>query len=232
MKINEDKTKVMLFNRATKTDFLPTLELTKEKHIEVVEEMKLLGVMIRSDLKWASNTKLIIAKCYKRMWMLRNLRKFGADETNLLEVYFQQIRSITEMACPVWNAGLSQQEVRALERLQKVALAIIRGDKYTSYQEALAFFKLDTLETRRTHLCLQFAIKAFKNPKFNSWFVPNPGKVTRSGQSSKVLKEVVTRKRRYLKSPIPYLTHILNSYLTEKENELHTTRGRVPLSIM
>ena len=28
MKINEDKTKVMLFNRATKTDFLPKLEIT------------------------------------------------------------------------------------------------------------------------------------------------------------------------------------------------------------
>ena len=114
MKINEEKTKVMLFNRATKTDFLPNLELSEGKQIEIVEELKLLGVMIRSDLKWTSNTKQIIAKCYKRMWMLRNLKKFGADETNLLEVYFQQVRSITEMACPVWNAGLSQQEVRLI----------------------------------------------------------------------------------------------------------------------
>ena len=110
MKIKEEKTKVMIFNRATKTDFLPNLELSEGKQIEV--EMKLLGVMIRSDMKWTSNTNLIIAKCYKRMWMLRNLKTFGADETNLLDVYFHQVRSITEMACPVLTAGLCQQELR------------------------------------------------------------------------------------------------------------------------
>ena len=146
MKINEEKTKVMLFNRATKTDFLPNLELSEGKQIEVVEEMKLLEVMIRSDLKWTSNTNLIIAKYYKRMWMLRNLKKIGADETSLLYVYFQQVRSITEMACPVWTAGLCHQEVKSIERLQKVALAIIRGDQYRTYKEALAYFQLDTLE--------------------------------------------------------------------------------------
>ena len=37
MKINEEKTKVMLFNRATKTDFLPNLELSEEKQIEIVK---------------------------------------------------------------------------------------------------------------------------------------------------------------------------------------------------
>ena len=149
MKINKDKTKVMLFNRATKTDFMPKLELTEGNPIEVVEEMKLLGIMIRSDLKWTSNTKLITAKCYKRMWMLRNLKKFGASEINLLEVYFQQVRSITEMACPVWNAGITQQESREIERIQKVALAVIRGDKHTTYKEALEYFKLETLESQR-----------------------------------------------------------------------------------
>ena len=97
--------------------------------------------------------------------MLGSLKKFGADETNLLNFYFQQVKSIT-----VWNAGLSQQKVREMERLQKVALAIMREDQYTSYKEALAYFQLDTLESRRTHLCLQCAIKAFRNTKFTSSF--------------------------------------------------------------
>jgi hypothetical protein len=159
MKINEDK---------TKTDFLPNIEVSVGKSLEVVEEMKLLGIMIRSDLRWTSNTHLIISKSYKRMWMLRKLKNLGASEGNLIKVYIQQVRSITEMACPVWNAGVTQQEVRAIERLQKVALAIILGDSYTNYNEALTHFSFDSLEARREQLCLQFAIKAYKNPKFNS----------------------------------------------------------------
>ena len=154
MKINEDKTKVMLFNRAKKTDFMPKLELTEVNPIEVVEEFKLLGIMITSDLKWTSNTKLTIAKCYKRMWMLRNLKKFGTSENNLIEVYYQQVIRITEMVCPVWNAGITQQEVREIERIQRVALAVIRVDKHTNYKEALDYFKLETLENRREKLCL------------------------------------------------------------------------------
>ena len=70
-------------------------------HIEVVEEMKLLGVVIRSDMKWHSNTSNIISKCYSRMWLLRNLKKYGAEEHHMLETYIQQIRSIVEMSCPV-----------------------------------------------------------------------------------------------------------------------------------
>ena len=136
--------------------------------------------------------------------MLRRLKHFGASEDNLLEVYIQQIRSITEMACPVWNGGLTQLEVRAIERLQKVALAIILGDAYSTYNEALKHFNVDSLEARREHLCLQFAIKAYKNPKFNSWFEPNQTTTTRSGKNMTVLKEVICKKTRFKMSPIPY----------------------------
>ena len=86
------------------------------------------------------------------MLMIRNLKKFGADENDLLEVYIQQIRSITEMACPVWNAGLTQQEERALERVQRTAMAVIRGDSHTSYREALEYFEIGTLKTRTADL--------------------------------------------------------------------------------
>ena len=92
MVINVDKTKVMLFNKAMKTDFLPAIQISNEDYIEVVEEMKLLGIIMIIDLKWTSNTQNLIAKGFKTMWMLRNLKQFGTDEQNLLEVYIQQTR--------------------------------------------------------------------------------------------------------------------------------------------
>ena len=58
MRINIDKTKIMLFNTAKKNDFTPTLKIN-DKLIEVVDEIKLLGVKITSDLKWNENTKYI-----------------------------------------------------------------------------------------------------------------------------------------------------------------------------
>ena len=224
MVINEEKTKVMLFNKSIKTDFLPQMTISNDNTIEVVEEMKLLGIMVRSDMKWTSNTKYLISKGFRRMWMLRNLKKYGADEQNLLDVYIQQIRSVMELATPVWNPGITQQEVRALERVQRTALAIIRGDNHTNYREALEYFKMDTLENRREALCLKFAIKAYKHPKFTSWFCNNVGRETRSMDSDNKVKQVITKKRRYQRSPLPYLTNLLNSYL--RSNDTHSERAR------
>ena len=171
----------MIFNRATSVDVFPQVTLNDDNQIEVVEQMKLLGIIIRNDMEWCSNTKNLVAKCYQRMWMLMNLKRNGADQEQLTKTYFQQIRSIAEMACPVWNAGVTIQEIMLIERIQKTALAIILGGRYRTYKEALTLLKMDTLETRRTKLCIKFALKAVKNPKFSSWFAPNISEVnTRS----------------------------------------------------
>ena len=107
IKINENITKVMIFNQATSVDVLPRVKINPDKTLEVVEEMKLLGIMIRSDMKWTSNTKNQIIKCYRRMWMLRNFKVNGANTDHLLATYFLQIRSIAEMECPLWNGGIT-----------------------------------------------------------------------------------------------------------------------------
>ena len=144
--------------------------------------MKLLGIMIRSDMKWTSNTKNLIMKCYGRMWMLRNLKVNGANTDQLLATYFQQIRSIVEMTCPVWNGGITKHERMALERVQKTALAIIKGTDYSSYSDSLLEFKLETLEARREKLCLKFTLKALKSQKFFSWFSVNQTEVNTTSE--------------------------------------------------
>ena len=159
MKLNEDKTKIMLFNRATTIDVLPQVKLSDSKFIELVEETKLLGIMIQSDMNWKSNTKSLLTKGFKRIWMLRNLKRYGATDQHLVEVYIQQVRSILEMASPVWTAELTKIEINRLERVQKTAVAVIRGGQHTTYAEGLAHLKLKTLESRREELNLKFAIK-------------------------------------------------------------------------
>ena len=134
------------------------------------------------------------------MWMIRNLKEHGAMEEQLLRTYFQQIRSITEMACPVWNGAITVHERMALERVQKIALAIIRGEQHTTYDKALKYFGLQTLETRRTYLCITIAFKASKSKMFSNWFKENTTELnTRSEKLP--LKKIYTRTRRYRISP-------------------------------
>ena len=81
-----------------------------------------------------------------------------------VDIYVKQIRSVLEFGTPVWNSGLTKQEVEDIERVQKSFLRIILGPAYNSYENALKVTELDKLETRRTSLCIAFATKCAKDP--------------------------------------------------------------------
>ena len=151
------------------------------------------------------------------MWLLRNLKKYGASEDQILEVYTQQIRSVVEMACPVWNSGLTGQEVRSLERVQRTAVAIIRGENHTSYREALAHLKLKSLEDRREDICLKFALRAYNHPKFSLWFTKNMSTVNTRNVSTPLVP-IRGRTKRFRNSPLPYLNNLLNNHFLKKAN--------------
>ena len=77
MVINESKTKIMLFNPARKIDILPKIELNEVNSIEVVDETKLLGLIVRSDLKWQRTTDNIIKKAIQECGFCATLRGMG-----------------------------------------------------------------------------------------------------------------------------------------------------------
>ena len=52
----------MVFYSKTKTDCMPQLFLQDGSSVEVVEEFKLLRIILTSDLKWKKNTKNMIRK--------------------------------------------------------------------------------------------------------------------------------------------------------------------------
>ena len=127
-----------------------------------------------------------------------------------MEVYIKQIRNILEFGVPVWNNGLTKYEVTEIERVQKSFLQIALGARYTTYQNALDLSVLDTLETRRETLCVNFAVKTAKHPKHKHWFATNntTGPNTRGMKPD--FKPPLPRLSRYQTSPIPYLTDLLN----------------------
>ena len=159
MKINQKKTKFLLFNNSKIIDFMPKFTLGNEE-INLVEELKVLGVVLSSDLKWNSHTDHIITSAFKKIWMLRRLKSLGTALPELKDIYIQHVRSILEFAVPVWHSGLTQCNRSDIERVQKSAMHIILGDSYTTYENALRTMDLETLESRRSRLCSKFAIKS------------------------------------------------------------------------
>ena len=209
MKVNHKKSKAMLFNNAKNHDFTPALNMNNQT-LEVVEEIKLLGVKITTDLKWNSNTKYITTKAYSRLWMIRRLKLLGASYSELVDCYTKQARSILEYCAVVWHAGLSQINSADIERVQKAACSIILGKHYNSYKTALSTLGLDRLDERREALSSKFARKAFKSEKYTNWFVKDTN-ISNTRREVKTVKEAHCRTKRLQKSALPYLTHILNA---------------------
>ena len=123
------KNKVILFNNAVKYDFQPNLTLQNGSQLEVTDEIRLLGVQVRSDLSWSSNTTKICQAAYSRLWMLRRLKPLGASEAELLDVYDKQVRCMVEFSTPVWTSGLTQAESNQIERVQKAVFCHHPGYK-------------------------------------------------------------------------------------------------------
>ena len=192
MKINHQKSKVMLFNTAKTNDFFPEITIGKET-LDVVNEMKLLGVKISTDLKWHSNTEFISKKAYSRLWLISHLGP-------------------TRMNC--WHAGLTQINMSDIERVQKSALAIILGPQYSSYDNALKLVKMESLKKRREKLSLSFARKTAKTHPH--WFEED-NKVINTRRQNKEFKNVTSRTKRFRKSAIPYLTSLLNQHGSTSE---------------
>ena len=107
-----------IFNPTRKYDFVPNLEVNGT-NLETKEEMKLLGLKIRNDLSWKSNTDSMVKRAYNKLWMIKRLIRQGANLEDLTDIYVKQVRSILEFGVPVWNSGLTQEEVSDIERVQK-----------------------------------------------------------------------------------------------------------------
>ena len=129
MKINRDKSNIMKFSRAVKTDFPLEVYFSNNEILEEISEIKLLGVFIENSLKWTKNTDYICQKARQRIWLLRNMKKSGLTLAELIDAYIKEVRSLLEMAVPVWHSGLTKEESHQIERVQKAALIAIIGQK-------------------------------------------------------------------------------------------------------
>ena len=205
--INKQKTKLISFTKSRKWDFPPEVTFSDGTLIEYLPEIKLLGVVVSQDLRWQKNTIFICDKARGKLWILRRMLKFNLDIFQLFDIYTKEIRSILEMAVPVWHSGLTCQQSQDIERIQKLAMKIILGDNYINYQLACNTFATLTLELRREKLCFKFSSK---NLKSENNFFTKLGQGVNTRQKSALVKEYKCHTARFQKSSLPYLAKLLN----------------------
>ena len=82
-------------------------------------------IWLDRDLKWKTNTEYITKKAAKRMYLSKILKSFGAPMDDLLAFYCSVIRPTLEYGAEIWNGGLTQEQKKNIERIQKRVLRII-----------------------------------------------------------------------------------------------------------
>ena len=208
MVINKQKTKVIKFSKSRKWDFPPEHTFLDGTNIECVPAVKLLGVIVSQDLRWFQNTSYICKKARSRLWILRRMKNMELGLFQLFDVYSKEIRSILEMAVPVWHSSITNQQRIDIESIQKVAFRIILGNKYQDYKSACVRFNTETLNNRRIKLCHKFAKKNMKSD--HSFFEKIDSNVN-TRQKKDIVKEYKCNFGRFLKSSLLYLAKLLNS---------------------
>ena len=187
MVLNEKKTKVMIFNFSKNSQFTTDIKL-KGESLEVVDEAKLLGTIITSDMKWNANTKRIVQNANSKMRMLHLASKFVKDKNDLKHIYKTFIRSRLEFSCELWHSSLSKTNETDIERVQKSALKVILKNKYKDYESALKLLDMESLYERRSNLCLKFAKKCLRIENFKKLF---PHKKTKHDMKKRNVEKIL-----------------------------------------
>ena len=208
MLLNEEKSKVMILNFTKKYKFSTRIYMNNTL-LEIVNETRILGLILSDDLSWRKNTDNLITKANARMIIVRKLVEFSIPFEDLVNLYCIFIRSILEFNSVVWFSSISEEESLDLERVQKNVCRLILKNNYINYDQALTLLKLDTLRDRRSKLALKFAEKCLKNDDMKHLFPKN----SHSNHNLRKTEEFQVKfaySKRLFKSSIPTLQRMLN----------------------
>ena len=207
MKLNEEKSKIMIFNFTHDYQFSTRVHLNGTL-LDTIAETRLLGSIVSSDLKWHSNSEALTKRGYQRMIILRKLYEFDIPQEDLVLIYCSYIRSVLELNSNVWFSSITNEERENLERIQKIACKIILKENYENYEKALETLKLKSLSERRQMLALRFAQKCLNHDRFRDLFPLNDANVDTRNSEKYVVKFASTD--RLKESSIPAMQRLLN----------------------
>ena len=190
--------------------------------------MKLVGYQITSDLNTKANTKYIVGRAWKRMWIIRRLVALGASVPDLLSVLRCQVLSVLQFAVPAWTTMISKAESRSIEAVQSTGLYLIYGARFRSYNWALNEANMRTQAEQRSSIFEKFTRTCVRSQKFSKWFCKLENNNTMVTRSKKVqFKTVETRTKYYSKSAIPQMVALANRLGLNKSRSIKLKSGKL-----
>ena len=167
--------------------------------------------MVKSDLSWDENCRLLIKKVNARMQLLRGVLSFGASVQEMVHLWIVFCRSVIEQSCVVWHGSLTQENRDNLERTQKTFAKLVLKEKYLNYENALLLLNLDSLETRRNALSLKFAQAGIKHNKLNDLLPTNNKKHKMETRAKEKYEVQFANTDRMKNASIITMQHMLNA---------------------
>jgi len=118
MIINESKTKEIVFRRPSlkRLHMFPSVD-----GIELVDNAKLLGVILQNNFSVEMHVTYILSVCSQRIYLLKRLRDQGLFVHYLDLVFHAIVVSRIRYALPVWGSCLSCEQINRINTLFKKA---------------------------------------------------------------------------------------------------------------
>ena len=205
-KWTDQKSCILPFISSRKFDFQPLLSYN-DQPLDIVYSAKLLGVMIESTGRWNEHIEYVSKKARRRLFLLQRLKRLGASDATLKQIYILFIRSILEFAAPVWIGGVTANKklTNKLAQVQAYACRIIQPN--IPPDQTQADLGLQSLEQRCLVITKKLGTKMMRDPRFSHYFKKNERQSSR--QYGQFLEPKWTKKR-YGVSSIPFFVRLAN----------------------
>ena len=135
MELNVEKSKNMIFNFTYNYQFSTNIK-HNGNDLETIDETKLLGTIITSDLKWHKNTEYLDKKANARLRILHNISEFSATIEDIVTIYTRYVRSILEQSCQVWHSSIHRKTQSTLSVFKSMHLKLF-SKKTTNHMTML-----------------------------------------------------------------------------------------------
>ena len=164
-------------------DFSKPEYYMSNKKLQVVGEVKDLGITMTHHLTWESQVFNVVNKANRILGLVR--RTVGSsNQSTFTLLYTELVRPVLEYAAPVWSPHLVK-DIKALEsvqrRISRIALNQKRGEM--SFEDRCKLLQWNTLEERREYFSLIECYKTvfdLNGINFNEVFECKKSKITRA----------------------------------------------------
>ena len=122
--LNPKKTVEMVVDFRKKPPQLPPLTILGST-VATTDSYKFLGTTISNDLRWTPHIDILRKKALKRLYFLRQLRRFGLPRDLMVTFYTAIIQSVLCSSITVWFGSATKLDRLRLQRVVRTAEKII-----------------------------------------------------------------------------------------------------------